>query len=792
MANEQKNLNTVKKINAEQERHNILLKKSQLEVKSLQKGSAAYAKKIQDINKILENQTKLTNKLNDLNYKQSDIKNAILLDMQKMYGAGSQNLKITKDLVKMGSIQYDNEEKAKKSTGTRQKFFQGVADEVGNVNALTQESLKNAEDLGTEDFKSMDFTNAKKELLEQQNAISARMWGKNKEAGDAMIADLEIGKKKLDELEAQHDMQARQNDLIKEGNAIMGDGIDNMVNKVKSIPGGGLILNMMGLGPKAIDKMKKNLGNAMTDFVKGGATDFKGLAKGMTAAIGPSGAVLIGLAAAVAIFAGFFVMLKAFSGEMDAVGEKFGAIGVKQFSADLMSADVEMKKLGFAAGSSAEAAKELADNFGVSFAEGIKLAPAIGNMSKVLGMSVGEGAKLVGVLTTATGLSAEGAMSLAEQTNALASAHGVAPGAVMKDIAESSEIMAKFTDKGGKNMMAAAVQARKLGVSLSTSAKVAEGLLDFESSIANEMEASIMIGKQLNFQKARELALNNDIEGAMENVISQLGSEEEFNKLNALQRDALSKSIGVSNDELAKFVKNQDKSGKLAGELEKKSFEDMVGEDAMSSMTEFLGSLKAIGAELMIAFGPTLNAITGILSGVTTKLQESKGAMLALKIVVGALGLKLLFMGLSAIWSGVFAALSWIPFVGPGLAAAGSYAAVAMMMASVYQALKPAPAGDMLSPASGKTQISTKEGGLFDMSPNDDVLAAPGLAKAVGGTGGGGANIDISPLISELRAMREEAAMGITRKIEADKTNAKSGFKEAGRGVTSAALGSGI
>ena len=29
--------------------------------------------------------------------------------------------------------------------------------------------------------------------------------------------------------------------------------------------------------------------------------------------------------------------------------------------------------------------------------------------------------------------------------------------------------------------------------------------------------------------------------------------------------------------------------------------------------------------------------------------------------------------------------------------------------------------------------ISTKEGGLFEMSKNDDVLAGPGLAKAAGG-----------------------------------------------------------
>ena len=35
----------------------------------------------------------------------------------------------------------------------------------------------------------------------------------------------------------------------------------------------------------------------------------------------------------------------------------------------------------------------------------------------------------------------------------------------------------------------------------------------------------------------------------------------------------------------------------------------------------------------------------------------------------------------------------------------------------------------MFSPADGKTQVSTKEGGLFELSSNDDLVAAPGAAN---------------------------------------------------------------
>ena len=58
--------------------------------------------------------------------------------------------------------------------------------------------------------------------------------------------------------------------------------------------------------------------------------------------------------------------------------------------------------------------------------------------------------------------------------------------------------------------------------------------------------------------------------------------------------------------------------------------------------------------------------------------------------------------------------------------------------------LSAAPAGDMFSPAGGSTMISTKEGGLFEMSKNDDILAGPGIAAAVGGGGATVINTDTS------------------------------------------------
>jgi len=80
-----------------------------------------------------------------------------------------------------------------------------------------------------------------------------------------------------------------------------------------------------------------------------------------------------------------------------------------------------------------------------------------------------------------------------------------------------------------------------------------------------------------------------------------------------------------------------------------------------------------------------------------------------------------------------FASLAAIPVVGPILGAAAA-AAVTTAGFGLINGIK--KAGDVMSPADGKTQISTKEGGLFELSPNDDLIAAPGAAARMQGGGG--------------------------------------------------------
>jgi len=326
-------------------------------------------------------------------------------------------------------------------------------------------------------------------------------------------------------------------------------------------------------------------------------------------------------AGAAVIFKVLFDVAQKFAGSIDAIGKEFGSLNSlgKGFTNELLTSQEAVTGIGATMEDVVATTSALSSEFGLSIDESANLSAQVIDTARAVGLSNEEAAKLSGILQTTSGLSGEQSERLTEGAFQLAAMNRVNPSAVLKDMAGASEAFAMFSQDGGDNLAKAAVQARGLGLSLDTTSKIAEGLLDFEQSIGAEVEASVLIGKQLNFQKARELALSNDIEGAMSNIVSQLGSEAEFNKLNVIQRQALAKSIGVSVADMAKMVANQDKANMLAGETAK-SFADIIGKDAMSELTATMNELKIFGVAIANTIGPPLMLIAKALNFVLTPL----------------------------------------------------------------------------------------------------------------------------------------------------------------------------
>jgi len=214
------------------------------------------------------------------------------------------------------------------------------------------------------------------------------------------------------------------------------------------------------------------------------------------------------------------------------------------------------------------------------------------SLAKTFGIANSEAGKLTAQFATMPGATMESANESLKFAGNLAKAAHVAPGDVMKDIANSSEDVAAFTKDGGKNIASAAVAAKKMGMEFGSLTKMADTLLDFESSITKQMEASVLLGKEINLDKARELALNGDLVGMTKEVLNNVGGEAEFNKMNMAQRKALAESLGVSVQDLSKMVKNQDKLNNLTEE------QQQALASGESSLDETLANASGLGMKL--------------------------------------------------------------------------------------------------------------------------------------------------------------------------------------------------
>ena len=177
------------------------------------------------------------------------------------------------------------------------------------------------------------------------------------------------------------------------------------------------------------------------------------------------------------------------------------------------------------------------------------------------GATASETARVIALQEAISDSSRETLLNQAKITSALIKQAGVAPGAVFKDIAENALFFAQYARDGGDNLIRAGIQARKLGLSMSAVANISNNLLDFEQSIEKQLEASLLLGRQINLDRARQLAITGDQEGMLQEVLRQVGGEAEFNRLNVIQRKALAESVGVNVEELSRLVRNRTSAG---------------------------------------------------------------------------------------------------------------------------------------------------------------------------------------------------------------------------------------
>ncbi len=336
---------------------------------------------------------------------------------------------------------------------------------------------------------------------------------------------------------------------------------------------------------------------------------------------------------------------------------------------------------------------------------------------------------------------------------------------LLKDIGNVSAATTLSLGKNPALIGEAVATAKSLGMELSKVDGIASSLLDFESSINNELEAELLLGKDINLEKARQAALNNDLATVAKEIANQAGSSAEFAKMNRLQQEALAKSVGMSREDLAQtlFIQEQLKgaTGEEAQEREKllnnriaevglEQAQRELAEEGVEGLREQASQASRLSAtltkvqELFVAIAEPILVLTDALMPVVEFVGMIVSGFMAVSSAIGeAIGfvgnladslgpIKYILKGIAGVAIALasmlaYGALAGIPIIGPFLGAA----AAAIVLTKGFSTLAKGEAvGDMFS-SNGKTMVSPAEGGLFELSSNDEFAAAPGLGAMI-------------------------------------------------------------
>ena len=309
----------------------------------------------------------------------------------------------------------------------------------------------------------------------------------------------------------------------------------------------------------------------------------------------------------------------------------------KEIETNIRQSSRDLSDFGVTVESATAAAGELSKAFGDTAIANKENIEYVSLMKENLGISADDSVSLMQNFMGIGGMTSQVARETAGAAASLAKAAGVPFGAVMKDVAKPSDTVRSLIRGSVDGLIKGAIEAKRLGTSLESVGKAAAGLLDFQSSINDEMEASVLFGKDVNLQKARELSYAGDLKGLAKEQSRLLQEAGDVSKMDYFQRIGIAKAMGMSVEEMdkmnakqqelnklkiddpatyARYTANLDTIDKTNESLSVKYQKELKSQQIASQQEKIMNSINSIMMELADALLPvitTLMPIVGIL-----------------------------------------------------------------------------------------------------------------------------------------------------------------------------------
>jgi hypothetical protein len=312
---------------------------------------------------------------------------------------------------------------------------------------------------------------------------------------------------------------------------------------------------------------------------------------------------------------------------------------------------------------------------------------------------------------------------------------------VVKEISKVSAATTLSLGKSGEAIADAVTTAKALGMELSKIETISSSILNFESSIEDELSAELLIGKELNLDRARFAALNNDIATVAKEISSQIGTAAEFGEMNRIQQEALAKAVGMNREELAQTLYVQEQLAGVSGEEAKRREKILNNRIAEVGLAQAQQEMAEEGFETL----EKQASVTDQLTALTEKLNEvfvaiapavlviADALMLVLKPISFIVGLVTqlgkMFGGIPATIGLMIPLLMKAKFIAKGFALNGFKGAAA----AIYRTFAAIPYGLGLPLAiAGVAGLGAAVNGASKMFTADDLMSSP-----TGGSGYG-------------------------------------------------------
>ena len=376
---------------------------------------------------------------------------------------------------------------------------------------------------------------------------------------------------------------------------------------------------------------------------------------------------------------------------------------------------------------------------------------------------------------------------------------------IQEEIAKVSDAVFMTFEGSTEELTKQVMSVKALGANMQQVEAIASSMLDFESSIQAELAAELLLGKQINLEKARQAALQGDMGKVAEEVMKNDAIMNAFATDNVIQQEAAAKALGMSRNELAGMIKEQEKleAVRAAGYesmdeaqkaynalreegLSKEEAAAKLGDDNLAAQLESVSVGERMNAlferlqEILVPVGETILVIADammpifefvgkiaegfkLIGDLATAFGEKVTELTSGLGIVGSLLRGIAYVAVLLAGYAAYSALALIPVVGPALGAIAAATIIGKGFSAISS--QPKKVGDMMGTADGKVQVSPQEGGIFELSPNDDFAAAPGLADTINdgkGEKGGGGN---AALIAEVKTL-----IDVSRQILAKNT----------------------